>query len=224
MSDTTSRNNMKNWNETIQLEISTLERNILSHRTKESVQQLCVFDFDGTLVKTPCPEEGKEKYHQYYFQPWPFRSWWSRPESLLPPVISHPLPPELVISSVVSQFRYLDQELTNLCIVLTGRLSTVRPQVLRITQQLDVGILPWRVFCKPESLHWTTDTFTYKQQVLQELARRFGDIRRFIIYEDRLSQVNLFKNVLAPNMQKQFSIDTSLYHVKGEEIINYGTC
>ncbi|GJQ11679.1 hypothetical protein GpartN1_g3470.t1 [Galdieria partita] len=212
---------MKTCNETIQLEISTLEKHILSHRTRESVQQLCVFDFDGTLVKTPCPEEGKEKYRQYYLQPWPFRSWWSRPESLLPPVISHPLPPELAISSVISQFRSLDQELTNLCIVLTGRSTTVRPQVLRITQELNLGILPWRVFCKPESLHWTTDTFTYKQQVLEEFAQRFGDIHRFIIYEDRLSQVNLFQSVLAPSVRKKFSIDTSLYLVKGDDIISY---
>jgi len=141
----------------------------------------------------------------------------------LPPVLSLPLPPELVISSVVSQFRCLDQEWNNLCIILTGRLSTVRPQVLRITQDLDLGILPWRVFCKPESGHLTTDTFTYKQRVLEELAHRFGGIRRLVIYEDRPSQVNLFKTVLAPNFRKQFSIDTCIFHVTGEEIVKYGT-
>jgi len=49
MNDTTQIT-MKSWNETIQGEISILEKYIASQRCKESIQQLCVFDFDGTLV------------------------------------------------------------------------------------------------------------------------------------------------------------------------------
>lgn len=45
---------------------------------------LNVFDFDGTLMNSPLPEEGKVKYKELTGQEWPHRGWWGQIDSLKP--------------------------------------------------------------------------------------------------------------------------------------------
>ncbi len=45
---------------------------------------LNVFDFDGTLMNSPLPEEGKAKYKELTGQEWPHRGWWGQIDSLKP--------------------------------------------------------------------------------------------------------------------------------------------
>lgn len=45
---------------------------------------LNVFDFDGTLMNSPLPEEGKEKYKELTGNEWPHRGWWGQVDSLEP--------------------------------------------------------------------------------------------------------------------------------------------
>ena len=49
---------------------------------KNNVTRLEVFDFDGTLIDTPLPENGKPIWEKAYGKPWPHEGWWSRVESL----------------------------------------------------------------------------------------------------------------------------------------------
>jgi FMN phosphatase YigB (HAD superfamily) len=41
-----------------------------------------VFDFDGTLMQSPEPEEGKAMYERQFGQAYPHKGWWSKRESL----------------------------------------------------------------------------------------------------------------------------------------------
>ncbi len=45
---------------------------------------LNVFDFDGTLMNSQLPEEGKVKYKELTGQEWPHRGWWGQIDSLKP--------------------------------------------------------------------------------------------------------------------------------------------
>jgi hypothetical protein len=45
---------------------------------------LNVFDFDGTLMNSPLPEEGKVKYKELTGSDWPHRGWWGQTDSLEP--------------------------------------------------------------------------------------------------------------------------------------------
>lgn len=45
---------------------------------------LNVFDFDGTLMNSPLPEEGKIKYKEITGKDWPHRGWWGQVDSLAP--------------------------------------------------------------------------------------------------------------------------------------------
>lgn len=46
--------------------------------------RLYVFDFDGTLMNSPEPEEGKAMYERQFGKPYPHKGWWSKTESLHP--------------------------------------------------------------------------------------------------------------------------------------------
>ena len=46
------------------------------------MKRLIIFDFDGTLIDSPFPEIGKEKWEKYYDKPFPTKGWWGCKESL----------------------------------------------------------------------------------------------------------------------------------------------
>jgi len=48
------------------------------------MKRIHIFDFDGTLINTPLPEEGKRKYEELRGEKYPHKGWWGREESLLP--------------------------------------------------------------------------------------------------------------------------------------------
>lgn len=45
---------------------------------------LNVFDFDGTLMDSPLPEDGKKKYKEITGNDWPHKGWWGQIDSLKP--------------------------------------------------------------------------------------------------------------------------------------------
>ena len=45
---------------------------------------LNVFDFDGTLMDSPMPNPGKEKYNEITGKDWPHKGWWGQIDSLKP--------------------------------------------------------------------------------------------------------------------------------------------
>ncbi len=53
-------------------------------KAKGTPTVLNVFDFDGTLMDSPLPETGKEKYKEITGKDWPHRGWWGQIDSLEP--------------------------------------------------------------------------------------------------------------------------------------------
>jgi hypothetical protein len=53
-------------------------------KAKGSPTVLNVFDFDGTLMDSPLPETGKEKYKEITGKDWPHKGWWGQIDSLEP--------------------------------------------------------------------------------------------------------------------------------------------
>ncbi len=53
-------------------------------KAKGTPTVLNVFDFDGTLMDSPLPETGKEKYKELTGKEWPHKGWWGQVDSLEP--------------------------------------------------------------------------------------------------------------------------------------------
>jgi hypothetical protein len=113
---------------------------------------LDVFDFDGTLFRTPLnTHENRRKYEKAKGIPWLIdkklaskltrklgyhvgmrRGWWGRKETLEPPITPDPTPPEFFIPHTYEAFLDSKRNSKSLTIMLTGRYLGLQHHVLRI--------------------------------------------------------------------------------------------
>jgi hypothetical protein len=114
--------------------------------------KLNIFDFDGTLVRTPCDTpENRRKYEEAHGLPWLIsksqsvqltrkhkrhigirRGWWGRRETLEPPLVPDPTPADLFITSTCKALLASKADPDCVSIVMTGRHRGISNQVLRI--------------------------------------------------------------------------------------------
>ncbi len=90
----------------------------------EGVTNLEFFDFDGTLVDTPEPEEGMRAYQAHYGQPYPHTGWWGRPESL-----DLAIWPMKRLPTIYPLYRRARSRADSRLILLTNRVGKLQPQV-----------------------------------------------------------------------------------------------
>ena len=115
-------------------------------------KELHIFDFDGSLVRTPCDtSENRRKYEKSKGMPWIIgkaqsrqltrkfkrhigmrRGWWGRKETLEPPLVPDPTPDELFIRPTCDSL--LESKVSSECvtIIMTGRHRGIANQVMRI--------------------------------------------------------------------------------------------
>jgi hypothetical protein len=83
---------------------------------------LNVFDFDGTLMNSPLPEEGKAKYKELTGQEWPHRGWWGQIDSLKP----FDVKPIESTKDLYNQYSVLPNSVN---VLMTNRLAKFEPVV-----------------------------------------------------------------------------------------------
>lgn len=113
---------------------------------------LQIFDFDGTLAKTPVDShENKMFFEKQTGIPWvlsksqatqltkkhkkffgPRNGWWGRKETLEPPLVPDPAPKDLFVEHVCEAFHKSKACEETVTIVMTGRHRGIANQVLRI--------------------------------------------------------------------------------------------
>lgn len=116
------------------------------------MKKLHVFDFDGTLFRNPPnTPENRQKYEDDKGIPWLIdkqmaiklsnrlrkpvgmrRGWYGRPETLEPPLVPDPVPDEMWIKPTVKAFLASKTDEDAMTLVVTGRHSGIKNQVLRI--------------------------------------------------------------------------------------------
>jgi len=91
------------------------------------MKKLSIYDFDGCLMNTMSPEEGKELWSQAKGVPYPYVGWWGRAESLDTEVFDiKPFP------NILSQLKKDVVNPNAYVIILTSRREKLRPQVEKI--------------------------------------------------------------------------------------------
>lgn len=116
------------------------------------MNKLTVFDFDGTLFRSPLDTPQNHKlYEKATGIPWLIskeearelsrkhgryigmrRGWWGRSETLEPPLVPKPAPAEWFIDHVVKQLHASKADPDSHTIIMTGRHAGLKHQVLRI--------------------------------------------------------------------------------------------
>jgi len=155
---------------------------------KERVKKVNVFDFDGTLVFTPLPEEGmpilnKEVLKKFMAGEVPpmleYPDYWDDPISLTPPIIPEPTPMELLNNEIAHEFSRSSREPGTMTIVMTGRKNHLEPNVKRILD--DFKLRPDRLYCRSPDC----DTVNFKSDKLLELIKEFPYLDEMNVWEDR---------------------------------------
>jgi hypothetical protein len=133
------------------------------------MKKLCVMDFDGCLMNTPSPEEGKPMWSEKKGIPYPYAGWWGRAESLDTEVFD--------IKPFPNIHMQLKKDVVNPnahVIILTSRLEKLRPQVEEILS--NNGIVVDDVVLKRGN--------ETKGDVILSYLKRMPDLIKIDIYDD----------------------------------------
>lgn len=152
------------------------------------MRRLVVFDFDGTLFRSPDRVAGSAAYLAATGTPWPHAGWWGRVETLLPPVVADPA--GLFIENTVAACRRDRLDKNTRLVFMTGRPVRCRQAVL------DILAVPGLVFDDyyfrgmPGERH--KDTLDIKIDIIENKLLRPG-LEAVEIWEDRPEHVAGFR-------------------------------
>lgn len=145
------------------------------------IKKISIFDFDGTLVDSPKPEDGIPIWGEVNGYEYPFKTWWDRVESLDQEVFD--------IDTIESTIDNYNEEYENedtLVIMLTGRLSKLRDTVKKILYSKGL------VF---DEYHFKDidNTLLSKVNKIEELLHRYPNVEEIEMWEDRKHHAKAFE-------------------------------
>jgi len=151
------------------------------------IKKISIFDFDGTLVDSPKPEDGIPIWEEVNGYGYPFKTWWDRVESLDQEVFD--------IDTIESTIDNYNEEYGNedtLVIMLTGRLSKLRDTVKKILYSKGL------VF---DEYHFKDidNTLLSKVNKIEELLHRYPNVEEIEMWEDRKHHAKAFEIWGKPN-------------------------
>jgi len=140
---------------------------------KENITKISIFDFDGTLMDTPHPEEGKKEWEEFTGKKYPHIGWWGKPESLDDAVFD--IQP---IESTVSDYKKEMSNPDTMVIMLTGRLPHQSEQIEELLALHNINF---------DEYHYKSngDTLTSKINTIKSLLHRYPNVTEIEMWEDR---------------------------------------
>jgi FMN phosphatase YigB (HAD superfamily) len=168
------------------------------------ITKLAVFDFDGTLVDTPLPENGRKEYKAKTGQDWPFPGWWGQPLSLNMDIFDMPTVP-----MVMSAYQREKSNPTTGMIMLTGRMVKLGDKVKDILDSKNLSF---------DEYHYNRggSTDVAKIKTLDDLLERYPNVIDVEMWDDRDEHLPIFQawgdKLVSKGRLKSFKIN----HVPAE--------
>jgi len=176
--------------------------------TKESIgntiKRLCIMDFDGTIMNTPEPEEGKRQWEEKMGQPYPHNGWWGRPESLDTTVFDiKPFP------NVLAQLEKEKATPDTKVIILTSRMEKLRYELEKVLSLNNVIVD--EVILKRGNED--------KGDIILKIEKYNQDLKEIVVYDDfaggmqnKIAEYTKIKDKLSPDVQYD------IYYVNNDRI------
>jgi len=168
----------------------------------KKIRKIAIMDFDQTLVNTPTPERGKEKYEDKTGTPWPYHGWWSKKESLDLDIFDMS-----VVDEVIKDYHIEKQNDDTLVVMLTGRLSKLSGEVEKV---LDAKGLEF------DEYHYNKggSTEVAKMKTMESLLEKYPTVDEIQMWDDRILHIPIFeqwgKEQCLSGKLKDFSITVVL--------------
>jgi hypothetical protein len=145
----------------------------------KTIKYLTAFDFDGTLMNTPNPENGVLEWERVKGEKYPNKGWWSFPESLDLDVFDiKPFP--LVLEQLIKEKQKSDSHV----IISTSRIEKLRPQLEAILNKNNIQVDD--VLMK--------DSLSKGDKILKAI-RYMPDLREINVYDDREVDIQSYKAI-----------------------------
>ena len=147
----------------------------------ENFKKLSVFDFDGTLVNSPLPEEGKKEYKEKTGEDWPHAGWWGQPLSLDSEIFD-----VNIIPSVIRAYLKEINDSNTMVVMVTGRINKLSGLVKKILD--DNGL-------KFHEYHFNNggSTESAKKKTFDKILSENPSITEMEVWDDRLEHIPVFQ-------------------------------
>lgn len=157
------------------------------------MKRLAVFDFDGTLINTYSPEEGKPMWEKYYNKQYPYEGWWGRRESLDINVFDiKPFP------KVLAQLEKEKNTSDTSVIILSSRMEKLRPEIEKILDMNNIVVDDVILKRGGED----------KGDVILRIENYNQDLKEIVVYDDfmnknveKIAEYTKINDLLLPHVQ-----------------------
>ena len=144
------------------------------------IKRLIAIDFDGTLIDSPMPDEGKRRWKSVKGKDYEHKGWWGRPESLDSEVFNikaFPTIKNIVKKESRSKETYV--------IILTSRMEKLRPQLEKILKDNDIDV---------DKVDMKRSERTKGSKILRYVDQ-FPDLEEIDVYDDKDSELDSYKEI-----------------------------
>jgi hypothetical protein len=149
---------------------------MLTEGSSPNIRELHIFDFDGTLFKSPSQPEGVNG-----------ENWWPEPRSLEPPCVPDSPTSEWFNTNVTNALKTAIAKPDVYTVLMTGRVGAVRPQVIRIMRS--VGVEPDEYILNDTG----NSVEKYKTHEMKYLLKNFPLVHTVHFWEDRGSALKNYE-------------------------------
>lgn len=148
-------------------------------RVSPKYTKLHIFDFDGTLFRSPGPPDDAEEPE----------SWWSSPESLAPETVGEKPSRDMWHPESVKALRDAVEDPDSYVVVMTGRHRSLRHRIGDILES--AGLRPDELITNPE----IGNTTGYKRDEMRYLLHQLPNVREVNFWEDRKADLKGYQRL-----------------------------
>lgn len=161
-------------------------------RSSSNPTTLNVFDFDGTLMNSPLPDTGKQKYKEITGNDWPHKGWWGQLDSLKPFDVEP-------IAKTVELYNEYTAIPNSINVLMTNRLAKFEP----IVKEKLKGIYVFDYY------DFKNDN-REKPERIKEILKNNPSIEIINIFDDMDEQIERFNNFKNENPE----LEINVYQIK----------